>query len=364
MGPIAWRRPSLAVVFLDAALRYWLTVFPLARWEAYRWRRRARAIPDPVLRGIALDTSRTESRNLEGAAAFAAFAPLRHRPAAVRASVAFQATYDYVDSLAEQPARAPSANARALHDALRVALCPGAAHTDYYRHREAANDGGYLHLLVDACREAMRVLPSQRLVDRRLGDAATRMIAYQAHIHGREDAAPELAAWARTQTPSGTGLAWWEAAAAAASSLVAFALITAAADPELASDDADAIEHAYFPWGGALHVLLDSLVDQPADVASGHRSLVACYARPEETAERLGAIARTAFAAAFGLRRGARHALLLAAMSAFYLSLPSARLSHAAPARERVLTAAGDLAGPALAVMRVRRGGRRGAAVV
>jgi tetraprenyl-beta-curcumene synthase len=355
MGPIAWRRLGLSVAFLNAACRYWLTVFPLVLRETSRWRRRAQAIPDPALRRIALDTHRGEAGNLEGAAAFAAYAPLRHRPAVVRAAVAFQATYDYVDSLAEQSSCAQAIDARALHESLRVALCPSAQHVAYYRHHPHTDDGGYLRLLVDACRGALQALPSHSVIEPQLADAVARMIEYQALIHGCEASARGLAAWADEHTPPGAELRWWEAAAAGASSLGVFALVAAAAERRLSDDDAAAIDRTYFPWIGALHVLLDSLVDQPADIRAGHHSLVDHYRSPDETATRLDTIATTAFGATRTLRRGDRHALLLAAMSAYYLASPAADLPHALPARERVLTAAGDLAQPTLAALRGRR---------
>jgi tetraprenyl-beta-curcumene synthase len=355
MGPIAWRRLTLTVVVLDTVVRYWLTVYPLVRWHTRRWRRRAAAIPDPMLRQIALNTHRAEGGNLEGAAAFAAFAPLRRRAAVVRASVAFQTIYDYVDSLAEQPSTTPFSNGSALHEALHVALCPSSPHGAYYRHHRRTDDGGYLRRLVDACRGAMRELPSHGVIEPHLADATERMIAYQAHVHSHGPGTRGFAAWARAHTPPESGLLWWEAAAAAASSLGAFALVAAAADPRLSVEEADAIDRAYFPWAGALHVLLDSLVDQPADASSGHCSLVALYARPEEAAARLGAIATAAFASARTLRQGTRHAAILAAMSAHYLSAPTAQLPHAVLARERVLAAGGGLTGSALAMMRGRR---------
>ena len=71
----------------------------------------------------------------------------------------------------------------------------------------------------------------------------------------------ELESWARRQTATDNGLEWWETAAAAGSSLGVHALIAAAASPMLDEQDVAAIEAAYFPWIGALHSLLDSLVD-------------------------------------------------------------------------------------------------------
>src|ERR1700734_3798639 len=100
-------RLAMASVFAGAASRYWLGVFPLLTREMRHWHERARAIPDPVLRRLALITQETEQGNLEGAAAFAVLAPRAHRARVVRAVVAFQAVYDYVDTLAEQPCEDP-----------------------------------------------------------------------------------------------------------------------------------------------------------------------------------------------------------------------------------------------------------------
>ena len=344
MGPIAWRRLRLAVVVMNAGCRYWLTVHPLVRWETRRWRRRARAIPDPVLRATALRTLRREAGNLEGAAVFAALAPLRRRPLLVRAAVAFQAAFDYVDSLAERTETNP-AGTRALHEALRVALGSDGGQDAYYRHQRHADDGGYLAALAGTCRAATAALPSRGAIEPHLQRAAERMIAYQALIHddGRSGAG-SLAAWARGERPRGSALRWWETAAAGASSLGVFALLAGAAREDLSREEAAALDGAYFPWIGALHVLLDSLVDQPEDVRIGHHSLVAHYASPAEAADRLGAIAARSRVAAQALRPAGGHATVLAAMTAFYLSSPAARLPHAADARERVLAACGSRA--------------------
>ena len=51
---------------------------PRAPRESPWWQRAAGAIPDAVLRRIALETLAEERGNLEGAAAFAVFAPWRH----------------------------------------------------------------------------------------------------------------------------------------------------------------------------------------------------------------------------------------------------------------------------------------------
>ena len=95
-------RVALGWAFAAAATSYWLSVFPVVRREIARLRERASAIPDPVLRELALQALEKRG-NMEGAAAFATLVPRPRRRAVVRALVAFQAAYNYVDMLAEQP---------------------------------------------------------------------------------------------------------------------------------------------------------------------------------------------------------------------------------------------------------------------
>jgi hypothetical protein len=79
--------------------------------------------------------------------------------------------------------------------------------------------------------------------------AAERIAAYQGLNH-TDNLRAGLARWGLAQTPPASSLAWWEICAAGASSLDALALISAAANPDLSSQDALAIDHAYFPWIG------------------------------------------------------------------------------------------------------------------
>ncbi len=124
-------RLALAGAFTGAAGRYWTGVFPHVRRELDHWLRRAGEIPDPALRRLALHAQRKRG-NIEGAAAFATFAPRADRAAVLRAAVAFQAAYDYLDVLAEQPQADPVAGTRALHQALLDSLAPAPGKPDLW----------------------------------------------------------------------------------------------------------------------------------------------------------------------------------------------------------------------------------------
>jgi len=373
MGPSARRQLALAAAFARAAYIYWFAVFPRVRVELRRWRSCAYSIPDPVLRELALATQNDEQGNLEGAAAFAAFVPARTRAEVIRATVAFQAIYDYVDSLVEQPAADPVRNGRMLHKALDDALGLIVQQpSDYYAHHSRHDDGGYLTALVTTCRDALAQLPSYPTFEMSARRAAERMVEYQALIHAPHQprAARVLRSWATGATPPGTDLRWWETAAAAASSLLVFALIAEAARPDATPADNHMLENTYFPWVGAFHVLLDSLIDWQDDSMIGHRSLVENYRTPVETAARLSLIARSARVRIDALPRPHPHQLLLAAMACFYLSADGAHAPRARLAAQHVVAALGPLAKPMLTILRVRarlrhlpcRGARGGAA--
>jgi len=363
-------KAALALTFAAAAARYWLSVYPHVLREARHWRRRAERIPDPTLCRLALSTQRQERGNLEGAAAFAVLAPRPQRARVVRAVVAFQAIYDYVDTLAEQPSANPAENGRQLHRALLSALDPGpghpgTVHLDYYVHSLHREDGGYLQGLIDACRTAFGALPAHASLTAPAQGAVRRIVTFQGLAHGDEDGHEDtwraFSDWAEAQTPQGGGLRWWETAAGAASSLLVFALIAAAAEPSVSDEDTSAIARAYFPWIGALHLLLDSLIDRKDDVQAGRYSLVEHYASPRELAGRLGAITAEALRAARALPHGEQHELILAAMASFYLTQPAASSPAGALARAEILATLGERAVPTMCLFRVRarRRGRR-----
>ncbi len=352
-------RIALAVSFAGAARRYWLGVFPRVCLERRRRRARASRIPDPLLRGTALDAQRKWG-NVEGAAAFAAFVPARHRAAAARAMTCFQAAYNYLDMLGEQPSANPAANGRRLHSALLVALDPDARHLDYYEHSRQRDDGGYLREILDGCRAALATLPSYAALAPEALRAAERIVEFQScntgdrSEIGQQGEFAALERWARAATPPGEDLRWWETAAAGGSSLCVYALIALAAEPafERSFDAVTAVKDAYFPWIGALHSLLDNLVDVAEDRTTGQHNLIGLYASPQEAAAHMGRLTERSLGAARGLPDARAHTLLLAAMASFYLSTPEAATPEALPLTRAVL---GALDGPADLTMLVFR---------
>ncbi len=355
-GTALTQRTSFARAYIKAATRYWLTIFPQIRRETDHWHARAASIPDLTLRELAFEAQRIKRGNIDGSAAFAILAPSSQRATVVRAQVAFQSVYDYVDTLSEQPNPQPVANGRRLHQALLVALDPDASHGDYYAGQASHNDGGYLEEIVDACRRALAELPSYDRVAGPARRVTERIVAYQSlNLSEPHGGHRYLARWAQKATPPGTGLRWWETAASAGSSLGLFALISAAGVSNLTATHAFAIETAYWPWIGALHSLLDSLVDGAEDAAAGQRNLLDYYDTAEEASERLQMLAANAINATGSLPDAREHALILAGMASFYLTSPQLSSPIAHLAADGILEQLGAATKPSMVVFELRR---------
>jgi len=348
-------RLELGRTFADTVLRYLLLVLPSVTWELAHWRDRAGEIPNPNLRRHALDALEKRG-NIEGAALFATLAPAAHRRGTVRAIVAFQTAYNYLDALSELPSEDPVANGDQLHQALLVALHQSAPHADYYAHNPDAGDGGYLIAILDACTDALAGLPSYPALGPTARVAAARIVDFQAlnlsEVQGGHGA---LERWATDATPGGSGLAWWETAAAGGSSLSVHALIAAAANPHLGPSDARDIDGAYFPWIGGLHSLLDSLVDAREDHDKGQRSLLDYYQSPRDAAIHLAALATHSRAATARLPRPHSHRVILTAMCSYYLSAPECDTAEAKLITTGLTKALGVPLSVAILMFRARR---------
>jgi tetraprenyl-beta-curcumene synthase len=347
--------------FLFSAGVYWVWVFPRLRGELKRWSAGARQIPDREMRALALQALRKRA-NIEGAAAFASFAPAKCRPRAVCAMACFQVAYNYLDLLTEQPSAVAVSKAGHLHSLLSVALTPGSRWPDLQPHLDHDR---YLVTMVDGCRCALSALPSYTLAAREAAlRAAQRVTRFQAFNCGEHQGdSGGLERWSATQTPAGSGLKWWETAGSAGSSLSVYAMLAAATQLSR-TVDLDELDRLYFPWVGALHSMLDQLVDLEEDACTCQRNFVHCYSDGAEAAQRIGWLAHQAVDRAKLLKPGAearRHGLIVAAMAAMYLAAPESCADRAIDARQAVVRELGPLGRLAMVVFKLagRNGGPR-----
>jgi tetraprenyl-beta-curcumene synthase len=327
MSSVRAHAPRVLAAFALANARYWLCVARQVHAQMRHWEARAQAIEDPELRALALEKLRSEGFNAEAAAMAATIAPRATREHAVRAIVALELLYDYLDGLGERPHADPLGEGERLYAAFLGALDPSV---------EILGADAYLHELGAAVRDALALLPASPAI----GQVALRCAARGAQAQIRMHATPLLGAeqlgeWARGEQ-HGTTLQWREFAAGAACSVLALhALIAAAADPRTTPEHAEAIERAYL-FTGAVVTLLDGVVDRERDLAAGAHSYAGLYEDETLLAQALAAATREASRHTRELQNGAHHLMTLAAAAAYWCSAPGADAAHARPALEEL----------------------------
>ncbi len=357
--PLCWHEkflsPPTVLTLSSVGAIYWLSIYPQVRRELSQWERHAQFIPDPVLRAQALHKLTAERLNPEAAAFFAVLAPRSERHFVVRLIVAYQILYDYLDAVNEMSGSTSLQNGLQLHEALVDAVLPDRPLSDYYLHNPHDRDGGYIVLLLEACRSIVRSLPSAARIAPILERAARRCGEAQSLNHAiTTEGEYGLIDWSLEHSP-GNGYLWWELAAGGISCLAVHALFAIAAEAQRTSQEATLVDKAYFPPICAISALLDSLADHHSDAGTTNHSFTVRYRDSSHAAERFAFIAKDAAVGVNGLSHRGRHLTILCGIVAFYLSSPSVRDGFPAPVAENLSFSFGYLARAMCSVMRLRR---------
>ncbi len=328
---------------------------PAVSSEVRHWRRLAARIPQGPLREDALDALDRKRGQSDGAALFSILPRARNR-SYLRLLVAYQITWDYLDSVSERGACVGLINGGQLHLALLDALDPGGPTRDYYTHNPWQDDGGYLQALVDCCRECCAHLPSyERVRHLVMRDALRAQVLALNHDPDprRRDAA--LRGWAAREFPDNHEARWYELTGAASAGLAAFALLALACEPDCDEREIARTHNAYFPWASAVACMLDSYVDQAEDVANGDHSYIAHYPSPEIAVTETCRLVRRCLSELHTLENGEAHVLIASSMVALYLSKENARSDPMRGLSDRIADAGGSLTRTLLPILRLWR---------
>lgn len=283
-------------------------------------RERAEQIPDPTLRAGALESLATKQFHCEGGGVFAG--PSRDSHQQVLAFLLpYQTLCDYLDTVTDRgPSKDPE-NFQALHEALLDAVHPFGPLHDYYRRHPNQDDGGYLASLVTDSRSALGSFPGLNTVAPFLVRLVNLYIDLQVFKHGPPQRRVEqLTKWYLDHHGEAWGLSWWEFSAACGSTLGLFALLNVALRPHPSTAEVTALHDLYFPWLGALHILLDYYVDQEEDRQGGDLNFIAYYPSSGQAVARIRYIYDQSMAQATLLPDRDFHQYVAKGLLGFYLS--------------------------------------------
>ncbi len=303
-------------------LRFLRRIVPHASLELEGIAALARSIPDRRLRDQALGSIDTKAYHVAGGCILATFLPTAAARRYVEIVAPLESIYDYLDNLCDRHPDVPVEAYPVLHQAIADALDPRATPRNYYALGPTGDDNGYLARLVTRTQRSLGRLDGCDAMLAAFSEAATLYAEMQTYKHyppdQRESAC--LAWFERRRDPRFSGLAWYEFACAAGSQFQVYAPLFA----HLAGQDAavPATYEAYFPSIAALHVLLDSYIDQAEDSEHGELNFASLYSSRERMRQRVGELAREAQQRFAALPDPAPHRFVLRVMALFYLTHP------------------------------------------
>lgn len=323
--------------------RFVLRVFPKVDAELKKWEKIARQCPDQMLRKLAVSSLQRKKFHCQGGSVFAVWAGANYQEELIRAIVALQTISDYLDNLCDRAGVQDEEGFRRLHLAFTDALCPGAAHKNYYSLYPYQQDGEYLNSLVFSCQQAISRLPSYATVKSSALEMAELYSMLQVLKHsGRNRRENCLMNWLNPYLAGFSHqIFWWELAAATGSTLGIFALLALAARPEPTADCIEKINGAYFPWIGGLHILLDYFIDQEEDQIEGDLNFVSYYGNSRETLKRLNFFLKQALERTQCLPEPFFHHLVVKGLLAMYFSDPKVAGQNLTEAADALLRASG-----------------------
>jgi tetraprenyl-beta-curcumene synthase len=292
--------------------------------ELAGWRTRALAIRDPSIRHSALEALSDKRPLVDGAALFWIL-PERRQPQLLRLLVAFQTLANFHDHASERAGRGggvgPGSSMLAFLDVVDIDR-PLAS---YYGDGPGADDGGYLHALAQTCRAGCATLPNYRNARALLLQQAHRARSLDLeHDPDPRRRAEGLKRFAADEFSGRSDAMWWELTAGACSLLTAIVQLALAADEQTTGDDLRRAVDAY-TWVASVSSLLDNYIDQFDDATSSAHNYLAYYPAREVAVDRIAVLVNRALSEVGALRNGERHLVIVASMTAMFLSSDSAR---------------------------------------
>jgi tetraprenyl-beta-curcumene synthase len=319
-------------------IRFMRHVVPRAGRELREIQALAARIPDGRLRHEAQASATRKGYHVLGGCVLATFLPRAAAEHYIEIIAPLESIYDYLDNLCDRHPEVDPQAYPVLHQAIADALDPNASLRSYYERGPSGDDGGYLAALVRRSQAGLRRLAGYELLLPDFREAAAFYSELQSYMHlppGERESA--CIAWYERNRESFRDLAWYEFACAAGSQFQVYGPLYALF---AGSDDAiDATYHAYFPPLAAIHVLVDSYIDQAEDREHGDLSFITCYASESEMLARLTFLATAFHKATETIPDRSRHRFVLRAMALFYLTQPQIAAQHLEAGAARCLQA-------------------------
>ena len=177
---------------------------------------------------------------------------------------AFQAIIQYLNTVSEYASASTEPFFRLIFSSLKdAANLRGDEFIQYFTFFPSKDDDGYLSILVEKCRQKVRLLPSYNIVRDYISTCLTLFIDLQVTKYSFDgtDKEKNLRRWSSVHGQKYPDISNWEFCMSVDSPLTIHLLVALATNPELTAQEAEDIYNDFFPWIGGIQKILEGYLD-------------------------------------------------------------------------------------------------------
>lgn len=202
----------------------------------------------------------------------------------------FQAIVQYLNTICIHSSARTEPFLRLIYSSLKDAVnLRTEDYEKYFTFFPSKDDDGYLSILVEKCRQKVRLLPAFDIVRDYLTAYLTLFIDLQITKYSSEDSCKDinLLSWSSAHGQKYPDISNWEYCMAIDSPLNLQLLLALATDPDLTEQAVESINNAFFPWICGIQKILEGYLNYNDNQSSRSINYVFYYKNLKEYEDRI-----------------------------------------------------------------------------
>lgn len=202
----------------------------------------------------------------------------------------FQALVQYLNTICEHSSASTEPFLKLIFSSLKDAVnLRTEAYERYFTFFPSKDDDGYLSILVEKCRQKVRLLPSFNIIRDYLVAYLSLFIDLQVTKYSSEDTGKEfeLLSWSCAHGQKYPDITSWEFCMSIDSPLTLQFLLALATNPDLTEQEVEVVNSTFFPWICGLQKILEGYLSYSDNLFSRNINYIFYYKNLKEYEDRI-----------------------------------------------------------------------------
>lgn len=269
--------------------KYTKIVHPIVTKRIHEYRLYTNRIKAHSMKSYALEALDKNSFDLEVSSIYTLY-PNIDIVYATEVIFSFQAIVQYLNTICEHSSAATEPFIKLIFSSLKDATnLRSEAYEQYFTFFPSKDDDGYLSILVEKCRQKIRLLPTFDIIRDSLATYLTLFIDLQVTKYNSDDPEKEinLIRWSRSHGQKYPDISNWEYCMSIDSPLSIQFLLALATNPDLTEQDVENMNSAVFPWICGLQSIFDGYLNYSDNLFSRNANSIFYYRNLKEYEDRI-----------------------------------------------------------------------------